>query len=71
MGRTSSSASRLQPYQRIRFWQENRFWQKGIMSINGTEVTWGNPLYSEKSKDYFESLLADKIKNTKALSELL
>lgn len=70
MGRTSSSASRQQPYQRLKWWNENKFWERGIMSIEGTKVTFGNPLYSEKSKDYFEQLLANRVKNSKNLSEL-
>lgn len=70
MGRTSSSASRQQPYQRLKWWNENKFWQRGIMSIEEAKVTFGNPLYSEKSKDYFEELLENRVKNSKNLSEL-
>ncbi len=68
--RNSSVAQKRAPYLTAKFWQDNQYWHKGIMSVNGTEITWGNPLYSEATKERLDNFVAEKVKNTKALTQL-
>ena len=70
MGRTSSSASRQQPYQRIS--KDTPYWRKMVIaSIDGTEVTYRETMfYTETCKDLFDKYVQDRINDPNNLSPL-
>jgi len=70
MGRTSSSASRQQPYQRLS--KDTPYWRKMVIaSIDGTTVTYRETmLYTESCKELFDKYAKDKINSSNNLSQL-
>lgn len=66
-----SSSNEGAKYRLISFWQSNQFWREQvIIGFEGGKVIYGETQkYSEKSKDYFDKLLADRMKRTRALTQ--
>ena len=67
--KTSSNEGRK--YFLISFWQENQFWREQvIVGFDCGKIIYGETQkYSEKTKDYFDNLLAERMKRTRALTQ--
>ena len=68
---SKSSSNDSKKYLTISFWQVNQFWREQVITgFEGGKVIYGESMkYSDKSKDYFDKLLADRMKRTRALTQ--